>query len=123
MPRLPLPSTLEHEFLLDALADHSIRVDGRSLLSPRELFVSFGSTYGSVDVSLGATRVSVQASAEIVKPRDDRPYEGFLVVHNEISPIAGNNYESSGRCVNPSCSSNVTCRHGHALDVGRTTKP
>lgn len=107
MPRLPLPSTLEHQFLQEALAEHGLRVDGRSLLDSRELVIEFGSSYGCVEVSLGkgkrsaanATRVAVQCSAEIVKPRDERPFEGFLVIHNEISPLAGANYEGAGRYV------------------------
>ena len=120
MPRLPLPSTLEHEFLLKALSEESLRVDGRALYTPRKVKVSFGnsSTYGSVEVSLsahvkgekdghghghghghGTTRVLVQVSAEIVKPREERPYEGFVVIQNEISPMAGSNYEASGRCI------------------------
>lgn len=104
MPRLPLPSTLEHEFLLKALSENSQRVDGRALLTPRELSVSFGSSYGSVEVSLGGqTRVYVQISAEVVKPREERPYEGFVVIQSEISPLAGNNYEGSGRCVKCRC--------------------
>ena len=98
MPRLPQPSLLEHEFLLKALSEQSLRIDGRSLLLPRALTVSFGQTYGTVEVSLGGrTRVFVRASAEIVKPRDERPFEGFLVIQNEILPLAGSNYESFGR--------------------------
>ncbi|CAD6564750.1 MAG: hypothetical protein CYPHOPRED_004642 [Cyphobasidiales sp. Tagirdzhanova-0007] len=103
MPRLPLPSTVEHSFLLNALSQHSLRIDGRSLLQPRQLALSFGSVYGSVEVSLGGsigsmgstgtTRVFVQVSAEVVKPREDRPFEGFVLVQSEISPLAGSNYE------------------------------
>lgn len=107
MPRLPLPSTNERQFLTEALTEHGLRVDGRSLLDSRELSIEFGSSYGCVQVSLGkgkrsaadATRVAVQCSAEIVKPRDERPFEGFLVIQSEISPLAGSNYEGTGRCV------------------------
>lgn len=42
--------------------------------------------------------VVVQVSAEIVKPLADRPYEGFLVISTEISPMASSSYEA-GRCV------------------------
>lgn len=98
MPRLPAPSTIEHDFLLNALSEHSLRVDGRQLLDARKVNVQFGSSYGSVEVSLGgATRVCVQASADIVKPREERPYEGFVVLQTEISPIAGSNHEAGGR--------------------------
>lgn len=39
-------------------------------------------------------RVVVQVSAEIVKPLPDRPYEGFLVLSSEISPMASISYEA-----------------------------
>jgi exosome complex RNA-binding protein Rrp42 (RNase PH superfamily) len=29
----------------------------------------------------------------MVKPRDDRPYEGFLLINSEISPMASSVYE------------------------------
>jgi len=38
--------------------------------------------------------VLAQVSATIVKPRDDRPYEGFLLINSEISPMASSLYES-----------------------------
>lgn len=127
MPRLAQPSLLEHDFLVEALQKHSLRVDGRGLLDPRQIEVSYGSTYGSATVHLslddgpsssvastgkgkasndgphrrgkstGRTTVSVQVSAEIVRPREERPFEGFVVVRSEISPLAGSNYEASGR--------------------------
>lgn len=98
MPRLPHPATIEHDFLLTTLKDHSLRVDGRQLLDARKLEVKFGNSYGAVEVTLGgATRVHVQVSADIVKPRDERPFEGFVVLQTEISPIAGSNYEAGGR--------------------------
>lgn len=98
MPRLPQPSTLEHDFLVKALTEQSLRIDGRTLLEARDLAVRFGSTYGSVEVSLGqATRVHAQVSAEIVRPRDERPFEGFVVIQSEISPIAGLEHEAGGR--------------------------
>lgn len=43
-------------------------------------------------------RVLAQITATIVKPRDDRPYEGFLLINSEISPMASSLYEA-GRCV------------------------
>jgi len=42
--------------------------------------------------------VLAQVSATIVKPRDDRPYEGFLLINSEISPMASSVYEA-GRYV------------------------
>lgn len=98
MPRLPQPATIEHDFVISTLTEHSLRVDGRQLLDARKLEVKFGNSYGSVEVILGgATRVLVQVSADIVKPRDERPFEGFVVLQTEIAPIAGSNHEAGGR--------------------------
>lgn len=38
--------------------------------------------------------VLAQVTATIVKPREDRPYEGFLLINSEISPMASTVYES-----------------------------
>lgn len=54
-----------------------------------------GSWWG---LSLIGRRVLAQVSATIVKPREDRPYEGFLLINSEISPMASSVYEL-GRCV------------------------
>jgi len=43
-------------------------------------------------------RVLAQVSATVVKPRDDRPYEGFLLINSEISPMASSVFEA-GRWV------------------------
>lgn len=43
---------------------------------------------------LGLGRVVVQVSGEIVKPLADRPYEGFLLLSTEISPMASSSYEA-----------------------------
>jgi exosome complex RNA-binding protein Rrp42 (RNase PH superfamily) len=37
--------------------------------------------------------VLAQVTATIVKPREDRPYEGFLLINSEISPMASTVYE------------------------------
>lgn len=41
--------------------------------------------------------VVAQVSAEIVRPLQDRPYEGFLQIATEVSPMAGSHFEA-GRC-------------------------
>lgn len=43
-------------------------------------------------------RVIAQVSAEVVKPLADRPYEGFVNLTTEISPMASAVYEA-GRSV------------------------
>lgn len=45
-----------------------------------------------------AFSILAQVSATIVKPRDDRPYEGFLLINSEIGPMASSVYEN-GRYV------------------------
>jgi len=39
-------------------------------------------------------RVLAQVTATVVKPREDRPYEGFLLINSEISPMASSVYEA-----------------------------
>lgn len=39
-------------------------------------------------------RVLARVTATITKPRDDRPYEGFLLINSEISPMASSVYEA-----------------------------
>lgn len=39
-------------------------------------------------------RVVAQVSAEVVKPLPDRPYEGFVNLTTEISPMASAAYEA-----------------------------
>ncbi|KAI5479642.1 splicing factor 3B subunit 3 [Pseudohyphozyma bogoriensis] len=87
------PSTSEATFVTKAL-NQGLRLDGRSPYQLRPLALTFGPDLGWVECSLGETRVVVQVSAEIVKPQSDRPYEGFLVISTEISPMAAANYEA-----------------------------
>src|ERR1700712_3146803 len=105
MPREIEPPSIQREFLLAALAEGK-RIDGRIPLEMREVKLTFGESLGWVECHLGKTawvaarstcfeafsltscRVLAQVSAEIVKPREDRPYEGFLLINSEISPMA-----------------------------------
>ncbi|KAL8293246.1 hypothetical protein RQP46_000940 [Phenoliferia psychrophenolica] len=93
MPREADPSTSEADFVLKALRS-GIRTDGRTAYDSRPAKLSFGDELGWVECRLGETRVVVQVSAEIVKPLVDRPYEGFLVISTEISPMASSSYEA-----------------------------
>jgi len=43
-------------------------------------------------------RVLAAIDAKMVKPAPDRPYEGMITIHSEISPMASTEYEQ-GRCV------------------------
>ena len=37
--------------------------------------------------------VLAQVDAKMVKPPEDRPYEGMITIHSEISPMASSDYE------------------------------
>ncbi|GAA5969999.1 hypothetical protein JCM11641_000227 [Rhodosporidiobolus odoratus] len=93
MPRDPDPSLNESEFLHSCLRK-GLRLDGRSMLDLRPLSLKFGEELGWVECGLGQTSVVAQVSAEVVKPQSDRPYEGFVSLSTEISPMASAAYEA-----------------------------
>jgi len=43
--------------------------------------------------NLTATRVNVQISAEVVKPLEDRKFDGMFTIVTELSPIASPAFE------------------------------
>ncbi|KAI9507409.1 ribosomal protein S5 domain 2-like protein [Russula earlei] len=55
--------------------------------------VSFGVELGHVECSLGKTRVLAQVDAKMVRPEPQRPFEGLITVHCELSPMASTEYE------------------------------
>ncbi|CAK5268809.1 unnamed protein product [Mycena citricolor] len=91
--RPPSPSIPEKEFLSAALKK-SLRLDGRKPLQSRTPHLSFGPELGWVECALGKTRVLAHTEAKMVKPPPERPFEGLVTVHSEISPMAGMEYES-----------------------------
>ncbi|KAL1412495.1 3'-5'-exoribonuclease [Vanrija albida] len=93
MPREIDPPSVQREFLVAAL-EQGKRLDGRLPLEQRPFTLTFGAELGSVECRLGKTAVLAQVTATIVKPRDDRPYEGFLVISSEISPMASSVFEA-----------------------------
>ncbi|GAA6001171.1 hypothetical protein JCM10207_007443 [Rhodosporidiobolus poonsookiae] len=93
MPRDPDPSLNESAFVHAALAK-GLRLDHRAPFELREVQLRFADESGWVECALGRTRVLAQVSAEVVKPLPDRPYEGFLTLHTEISPMASAAYEA-----------------------------
>ncbi|TKY85144.1 hypothetical protein EX895_006224 [Sporisorium graminicola] len=95
------PSVTESEFTLSCLRD-GVRVDGRSFLSARDIDIAFGEELGSVTVSIKGTRVSTSVRATLMPPRSDRPYEGFLQITTDISPMAGIEYDTTGGGANSS---------------------
>lgn len=95
--RPPSPSIPEKEFLFASLKA-SLRLDGRQPLQIRTPELTFGPELGWVECALGKTRVLAQVDAKMVKPPPERPFEGMVSIHSEISPMASPEYEF-GRCV------------------------
>ncbi|GAA5931734.1 exosome complex component RRP45 [Sporobolomyces koalae] len=93
MPREADQSLNESAFVHHLLSK-SLRLDSRSPYDLRPVSLRFNDQSGWVECSLGDTKVIAQVSAEIVKPQADRPYEGFLTLNTEISPMASSAYEA-----------------------------
>lgn len=91
----------ENQFILDLLSI-SQRLDGRkSLLQQRDLNINITpNRYGDIYVELKngdgsiATRLHCKVTAEIVKPREQRPFEGSFYINCEFNGIAGLNFEN-----------------------------
>ncbi|KAJ6230285.1 exosome complex component rrp45 [Anaeramoeba flamelloides] len=77
----------EKQFLQQAIKTGH-RVDNRSTDEYRKLKIEFGEKYGQVIVHLGKTKVLCDVTANIVKPFQNRPYEGFVRVFVTLSPIS-----------------------------------
>ncbi|THH32657.1 hypothetical protein EUX98_g1516 [Antrodiella citrinella] len=92
MPRPPSPSIPEKEFLFTSLKE-SLRLDGRQPLEMRAPILTFGPDLGWVECAFGKTRVLAQLDAKMVKPTPERPLEGLITIHSEISPMASSEYE------------------------------
>ena len=45
-------------------------------------------------LSLALYRVIAQVDAKMVKPPPERPLEGIISIHSELSPMASSEYES-----------------------------
>ncbi|KAH9956749.1 ribosomal protein S5 domain 2-type protein [Russula compacta] len=90
--RPPSPSIPEKDFFFSAL-HQNIRLDGRDFLEARPLELTFGTELGHVECSLGKTRVLAQVDAKMVRPEPQRPFEGLISIHCELSPMASTEYE------------------------------
>lgn len=44
-----------------------------------------------------SVRVVAHVDASMVKPPSERPFEGIITIHSELSPMASSEYESLGR--------------------------
>ncbi|ESK97192.1 exosome complex exonuclease rrp45 [Moniliophthora roreri MCA 2997] len=90
--RPPSPSIPEKEFLFSSLKQ-SQRLDGRLPLEMRTPELTFSAELGTVECALGKTRVLANVDAKMVKPPPERPFEGLITIHSEISPMASSEYE------------------------------
>ncbi|KAI9850671.1 MAG: hypothetical protein M1824_003195 [Vezdaea acicularis] len=85
------PSTNEKSFVLAALSSR-LRLDGRDPLSYRQLSISFPSTYGSVDLSLGKTRILTSTHLTLAAPHPLRPLDGLFTISLQLSPQTSPSY-------------------------------
>jgi len=85
-------STCEKSFLLDALWEGK-RLDGRGTLETRDLEIVYGLDWGSVQVTLGNTRVLAQVSCQVVEPTYTRPNNGILNINVELTSLAAPKFE------------------------------
>ncbi|KAJ3552956.1 hypothetical protein NM688_g3881 [Phlebia brevispora] len=92
MPRPPSPSIPEKDFLFSTLKQN-LRLDGRLPLEMRQPTLTFGPELGWVECAMGKTRVLAQVDGKMVKPTPERPLEGIITIHSEISPMASSDYE------------------------------
>ncbi|CAK9439199.1 uncharacterized protein LODBEIA_P34230 [Lodderomyces beijingensis] len=88
-------TTNEKNFLHTALKNN-LRLNGRTPTQLRPINIELSpSEYGYVEVSLGSSKISVRISAQIVKPYEDRPFEGIFVINSEISPMASLKFDTT----------------------------
>lgn len=92
MPREADPSSNARAFVLQALQEN-LRLDGRALDAFRPVDLVFGDDYGVATVRLGKTSVMVKISAEVVKPLEDRKFDGIFTISTELSPLASPAFE------------------------------
>ena len=82
---------------LAKLLDKDLRGDGRKPFEYRKLSIKtnvVSQANGSARVKLGDTEVLVGVKIGVGKPFPDSPEEGVLMVNNELSPIAADNFET-----------------------------
>ncbi|KAF3913653.1 hypothetical protein ABW21_db0206956 [Orbilia brochopaga] len=119
MPKEPEISQAEKTFVLEALKQN-LRIDGRELHAFRDVQLTFGDDYGFVDVRLGKTRVLARISAEVTKPRSDRPFEGLFTISTELGPMLSPAFEVGRPSELDHSLSRIlerSIRRSHALDA------
>eukprot|EP01130_Rhizamoeba_saxonica_P016527 TRINITY_DN765_c0_g1_i3.p2 TRINITY_DN765_c0_g1~~TRINITY_DN765_c0_g1_i3.p2 ORF type:complete len:377 (-),score=102.55 TRINITY_DN765_c0_g1_i3:2002-3132(-) len=84
----------EQQFIKQAIAEQ-MRIDGRGLYDFRSLKITFGDSFGKVQVQLGRTRILIVTSCEVVEPYPDRPTEGFFHFNINFSPMSSPIFDDS----------------------------
>jgi len=87
-------STNEKEFLVKSLKT-GLRLDGRGLLDHRNLSISFGHTFGNIELSLGNTKIQAKIVSSLEEPKKDRGNEGFLRFKVDLSIMDFSNQANS----------------------------
>ncbi|KAJ5473733.1 Exoribonucleasephosphorolytic domain 1 [Penicillium sp. IBT 31633x] len=112
-------SIAEREFILEALRE-DVRLDGRQADEYRPMNISFGEEYGHVNLQLGKTHIIVRISAEVTKPREDRPFDGLFNINMELTAMGSPAWEN-GRSNDMEAYATNTLdriiRHSNALDT------
>ncbi|KAJ3336851.1 Exosome complex component RRP45 [Gonapodya sp. JEL0774] len=88
------PSTAEKSFVVNALKS-GLRLDFRGPHDLRLLSISLGPHLGHADVRLGNTRVIAHVNADVTRPSQSDPNEGFLRFSTECSPMADQKFHPS----------------------------
>lgn len=84
----------EKNFVKEALKN-GFRINNRALDEMRKPKITINpDEYGFVEVEFGKTKLAVRVSSEIVKPYEDRPFEGIFTITTEISPMASPMFEN-----------------------------
>ncbi|KAL5357153.1 ribosomal protein S5 domain 2-type protein [Aspergillus floccosus] len=112
-------SVAERDFILNALRQN-VRLDGREPDQLRPLTVSFGEEYGHVKVQLGKTSLIVRISSEVIKPRDDRPFDGIFTIALELTAMGSPAWDNGRQGDLETYVTNVldrVVRHSNALDT------
>ncbi|OJJ50556.1 hypothetical protein ASPZODRAFT_126439 [Penicilliopsis zonata CBS 506.65] len=112
-------SLAERDFILDAVRE-GVRLDGREVDQLRPLRISFGREYGHVKVQLGKTSLVSRISAEVTKPRDDRPFDGVFNIAMELTAMGSPAWENGRQGELEPYVTHVldrVIRHSNALDT------
>ncbi|GAD93071.1 exosome complex endonuclease 2, putative [Paecilomyces variotii No. 5] len=112
-------SIAEREFIVEALQE-DVRLDGRRFDEFRPLHISFEGEYGLVTVRLGRTTVAVRISAEVSKPRDDRPTDGIFLIALELNAMGSPAWENGRQVELEPYVTRIldrVIRHSNALDT------